>query len=253
MALPRFFLSGPLSEGAPLPMSAADVHHLRNVLRVAPAERFVAVEPDGCAVEMRLERVDASGVLASVLSRLEAPVLPRVTLVQGVCKGEKMDLIVRQAAELGVAEVVPLMTSRVVVRLDAAKAASRRERWERVAQAAAKQSGQTRVPRVASMCELAALPEALGDVRHVLVCWEDATGAGVGGWLGALGARADEPVAVIVGPEGGLSAGEVDMLVGFGAHTVSLGQTILRTETAGTVACALALYELGGLGGRSRV
>lgn len=251
MALPRFFLAAPLSPGAPLPLAAADVHHLRDVLRLAAGERFVAVAPDGHAFELRLERADAEGVRATVVREADrkAP-LPPVTLVQGVCKGEKMDLIVRQAAELGVAAVVPLVTLRTVVRLDAEKARLRRERWRRVAEAAAKQSGRTSVPAVALPCGVADLPTILAGTRHLLVCWEDAAGEGIGEALRALGARPDDGVALVVGPEGGLSAEEVDALVALGARPVSLGATILRTETAATVACALALYELGALGGR---
>jgi len=251
MALPRFFLADAIAEARPLPLTAADVHHLRDVLRMSAGEHLIAVDPAGRSFEVCLTSVGVT-VDGWVVCEIATPQLPHVVLVQGVCKGEKMDLIVRQTAELGVGRVVPLLTSRVVVKLDAAKTAARCERWQRVAQAAAEQSGQSRVAQVAAPCDIVGLQAALADAAHTLVCWEDAHEAGIGETLRSVNASAEDTVAVVVGPEGGFSADEVDSLTRMGAHAVSLGQTILRTETAGTVACALTLYELGGLGGTGR-
>ncbi len=249
MAGHRFFLEAPLVPEGPLALSAEDRHHLRDVLRLTAGDEIVAVEPDGHAWLARLTAVTADEVRAETLGAIEAPRVPRVWLAQGLAKGEKMDLVVRMATELGVERIVPLMTSRSVVRLDERKAAARVERWQRIAEGAAKQAQLARVPEVAALTHVNGLMRALEGAAVVLVAWEDAGGApGIAAAIGAAPA-AGAPVAVVVGPEGGFAAEEVAVLVAQGAQVVSLGDTVLRTETAGVVAPALAIAALGGLGG----
>lgn len=249
MSAHRFFLTGPLGpEG--LALSAEDVHHLRDVLRLAPGDEIIAVGLDGAAALIRLTAVGAEGVRGEIRESVEAPRVPRVWLAQGLAKGEKMDLVVRMATELGCERIVPLMTSRSVVRLDPGKAASRVERWQRIAAGAAKQAQLTRVPEVTALADVAGLMGALASTALVLVAWEDAAGApGIATAIADATLSSDAAVAIVVGPEGGFSAEEVAVLVGQGAQVVSLGDTVLRTETAGVVATALALAARGGLGG----
>lgn len=251
MSAHRFFLAGPLPGSGVLPLKPEDEHHLRTVLRLATGDEIIVVGSDARAALVRLTSV-GEHVEAEYIAEVAAPSLPHVTLVQGICKGEKMDLVVRQATELGVERVVPLQSSRGVVRLDVRKREARRERWQRIAAEAAKQSQQVRVMQVAPVTDLVDIESLLAGVTHTLVCWEESSGAGIGDTLAARGATATDSVAVVVGPEGGFSAEEIDVLVAYGGVPVSLGDTVLRTETAGTVASALALYELGGLGGVSR-
>jgi len=245
----RFFLEGPLPESGSLPLSTADLHHLRDVLRLGLDDSIAAVGDDGSAAIMRLTSVAGESVSAEIVERLPESVVPRVVLVQGLAKGEKMELVIRQATELGIERIVPLSTSRSVVRLDPEKAAGRAERWRRIAAEAAKQSQRTSVPTIANVTGILGLADALDDVSCTLVAWEDADGAaGIGETLAAADLAPRDAVAIVVGPEGGLSSEEVATLVAAGAKVVSLGSTVLRTETAGVVAAALVLYERGGLG-----
>ena len=142
---------------------------------------------------------------------------PQVILLQGLAKGDKMETVIRHATEVGVAAFVPLACARSIVKLDGKKAAAKTERWRAIAKNAAMQSGQARVPEVAT-CTPAA----------------------------------DARIAVVVGPEGGLAEEEVRCFLDCNARArlVTLGPSILRTETAGIVAPALVLYELGGMGNR---
>jgi 16S rRNA (uracil1498-N3)-methyltransferase len=245
----RFFLKGAIPESGALPLSESDLHHLRDVLRLDVGDTIVAVGDDGSSAVVRLTAVTPASAAATVIERLPASVVPRVVLVQGLAKGEKMDTVIRQATELGIERIVPLSTSRSVVRLDPAKAAVRAARWRRVAAEAAKQSQRTSVPEIAELTDILGLKAALAGVACTLVAWEDADGAGgIGETLADAGIAPDAPVAIVVGPEGGFSAEEVATLVAAGAKVVSLGPTVLRTETAGVVAAALVLYERGGLG-----
>jgi 16S rRNA (uracil1498-N3)-methyltransferase len=268
MSLHRFFATGPLPEHAtsdmPLPLDARDVHHLVHVLRIRDTERIILAGTDGREAEVALTHVAADEVRGDV----EEPVVrapgPRVTLLQALTKRERMELVIQKATELGVAEIVPVVTARTIVKLDEGKASRRAERWQRIAEEAAKQSQRAFVPPVREPVRIGDLPALFGRFALVLVPWEEeaASAPGIGEALRAAGIRAAETagagtahaappsVAVVIGPEGGLEQAEVALLVSRGAVTVSLGDTVLRTETAGIVAVALTAYELGGLGNR---
>jgi 16S rRNA (uracil1498-N3)-methyltransferase len=248
MALHRFFAEGPVPAGGPLPLDTPTLHHLRDVLRLAAGDEIVVVG-EGVPFRVRLTAV-GDVVEGERVEQLPAQRLPRVTLVQGLAKGEKMDDVVRQATEIGVSRIVPFAAERSVVKLDPGKAEARAERWRRIAAEAAQQSQRADIPEVAGLRRSSELPVSLsGSV--VLVCWEDAAGTpGIAGALGRIAPSEDTDVAIVVGPEGGLTSAEVRALVAAGATVVSLGETVLRTETAGVVAAAIAIHARGGLGGR---
>lgn len=252
MSAHRFFLVEPLravaGQRVVLPLSPADAHHAVNVLRIKPGEPIEVVEPDASAAwRVRVDTAKDAVIAGEVLERLERLRHPRVTLVQGVTKGEKMDAIVRQAVEVGADEIVPVVTDRSVVKLDERKRRERGERWRRVAKAAAEQSRRFEIPEVRDPASLRDVLPLLAEHDAVVVLWEDAEGAGVSAALESWVLGPDVRVAVVVGPEGGLSAEEVALLEGIGARTASLGHTILRAETAALVALVLTLDGLGGL------
>lgn len=257
MSSHRFFLESMLPEDPgplDLPLSASDLHHALVVLRVAAGMELTVVEPDGSAWRTRVTEVFPDRLSAERLAKVPGASPCRVTLVQGVAKGTKVDLVVEKATELNIEAVVPVLTERSVVRLDHDKRRTRGERWRRVAQAAAKQSQRTSVPAVSDPAPLAEVLPRLAGAAAILVVWEGAaaTGPGIGQALDEAGVSARSNVALVVGPEGGLTSEEVYALEAAGARAVTLGDTVLRSETAGIVAAALCVYELGGLGGRPR-
>lgn len=251
MTLHRFFVSEQAQPGpGALGLSEADAHHLVDVLRLGVGDRIVCVDPAGVAAEVRITSVAHGVVSGERVGVVQSATVPRVWLVQGLAKGEKMDAVVRQATELGVERIVPLASSRSVVKVDGGKAEARRERWERVAREAAKQSQRTSVPEVAPIASVAALAAELGGAALVLVAWEEAADApSIRRAIEDADLSREDVVAVVVGPEGGFSGDEVAEMVASGAKTVWLGPTTLRTETAGVIAAALALSARGGLGG----
>ncbi|MFR7494903.1 MAG: RsmE family RNA methyltransferase [Adlercreutzia sp.] len=179
-------------------------------------------------------------------------------LLQGLAKGDKMETVIRHATEVGVAAFVPLTCARSIVKLDGKKAAAKTERWRAIAKNAAMQSGQARVPEVAEPVSVREAAAMLGQATAVLVCWEEAPETASlreavhDALLATCTPAADARIAVVVGPEGGLAEEEVRCFLGCNARArlVTLGPSILRTETAGIVAPALVLYELGGMGNR---
>ncbi len=253
MAYSRFFLTRPLDTEDPqvaslLPMADDDVHHAVSVLRITESEKIAVVDPSGVAHLVEVAEVSRSGIVGRVVGTLDPVVEPRVSLIQGVSKGERMELCIRMSVEVGVCEVVPVLTARSIVKLEERKRSERGERWRRIARAAAKQSGRMRVPEVRDPEPLSNIGPRLNDYDLVLVAWEETDRGSLREIVEDASLTSDARVAVVVGPEGGLTAAEVEALVAAGAVPFTLGDTILRTETAGVVASALLVYEMGGLG-----
>jgi len=244
MSRPRLFLTAELPVGSPclLPLSLEDSKHVGRVLRVAPGEELDVVAPSGAAWRVRVSNVSRTGVSAEPLEQLPPPWRPSITLIQGVAKGEKMDSIVRQAVEVGAVAIVPVVTSRTVVRLDATKRLDKGQRWRRVAESAAKQAGREAVPPVADPVDFDDAVARLGSYDATIVLWEDAAGTLLSSAVRPLFARDREAsVALVIGPEGGLSADEVARLESVGTITATLGPSIMRTETAAIVALGIAV------------
>lgn len=263
MSLPHFYLqdqviADQLNQDFVLRLARDDAKHAR-VLRLAPGEHIAVV--DAVQDYFECEIVDFSDDLPLVriaghLSGAENR--PSVVLVMGLAKGDKVDEVIRHATELGVSAFIPYAAERSIVKLDRKKAASRTERWRAIAKSAAMQSGQPFIPEVSEPLSLAQVCDALKETTAVLVAWEEAPGTQLiaDALEKALAAQfcpaEDARVAVVVGPEGGLTQHEVDTLcesARFG-FPVTLGESILRAETAGIIAPALVLYELGCLGAR---
>lgn len=256
----RFFLSGEdsgqrgpaLQPGAVVEITGSDAEHMARVLRCVPGDRVVLCDGNGLDYAAELVAVTTARVSARVLSsapsRGEPPVF--LTLLQGVPKADKMDLIVQKAVEAGVSRIVPVFTARTVVAWDEAKAEARRRRWQRIAYEAAKQAQRGRVPEVTRAVALLDVLGTLGEQAdqrgHLIVPWEE---AGAQGLRAVLRGLKPGSVTVLIGPEGGLTPAEVSAAEGHGAHIVTLGPRILRTETAGLVAASIILYEWGDLGG----
>ena len=261
MSLHHFFLDDQVLalESEPcfaLRLSPDDAKHAR-VLRLEPGEHLSVV--DAAQDYFECEVVSAEGdIVVRISQKLDTPDCgPTVVLAQGLAKGDKMDDIVRHATEVGVSAFIPLVCSRSVVKLDAKKAAAKTKRWQAIAHSAAMQAGRTTVPEVAEPVDIARAANMFSEATAVLVCWEECPStstiasalASAFEECGVCDAR-DARIVVVVGPEGGLSASEVEILTsGRRAWPVTLGPSILRTETAGVVAPALVLYECGGMGG----
>ncbi len=256
MSLPHFFLkdqvlSAETNSVFELRLAPDDAKHAK-VLRLQPGEHVAVVDAASDYFECEVATFEGGVLSVSIAQHLDAPERAQVVLVQGLAKGDKMDTIVRHATEVGIAGFVPMICSRSVVKLDAKKAKARGERWEAIAKSAAMQSGRASMPEVSEPITVMQAAQAVAGATAVLVCWEEAP-------LGANFAQAinhalhksatpakDARIAIVIGPEGGLAAEEVQafMDVCENAYAVSLGPSILRTETAGIVAPALALYEL---------
>jgi 16S rRNA (uracil1498-N3)-methyltransferase len=226
---------------------AGETRHLTRVLRLGAGDIVEALDGAGSMLTVRIERVSPRGAEGAVLSRAahRAESSLRLTLAQGIAKGDKMESIIRMATELGATQVVPLATARTVVRMEPGRKGARWTRWQRVAQEAAKQSGRSVVPDIAPPQRLGEWLTARGPEGLLVCLWESAPSPVVPQLPPPPIARAT----LVIGPEGGLEAAEAEALGNAGAIIGSLGSRILRTETAGPVGLALLQTRYGDFGG----
>jgi 16S rRNA (uracil1498-N3)-methyltransferase len=239
---PRFFADGAYAVGDIVELRGADARKLTVVLRARSGDPLEICDSTGRSFAATLEagsdRVRAR--LGAVVDRPREPSVETV-LAQAVPKGAKMDFVVEKATELGVARIVPVLTERTVAE---PAGGSKVERWRRLARAAAQQCGRTRVPEVAEPALWDAVLAAAQPGDLLLFPWELADREPLRERLPSLLAGAHR-VIVLIGPEGGITHAEAERAIAAGAHAVSLGARILRTETAGLAVLGAIAYETG--------
>ena len=240
----RFFIErGEIADGA-VTLSAEDSAHIGRVLRRRVGDSLSLCDGQGMDYE---GVILATGPAVTVRITGQAPSATEptvdVTLYAGLSKGERFEFLVQKAVELGAARVVPVAMSRCVVQLSAKDGAKKQERWQKIAREACKQSGRCQMMAVDAPIAFPALLTALKTHEAAIVPWEDARGYS----LTAFHREHPEirDLAIVIGPEGGMSSDEIARMKDCGCQSVTLGARILRTETAGL--CALsALFCLYG-------
>jgi 16S rRNA (uracil1498-N3)-methyltransferase len=246
----RLFVPAKLLSGGKATVTPADWAYLTTVLRLRAGDALEIFDGAGMRVAAQLSATARELELVGS-PQADAPGAgPRLSLWQGLPKGEKLELVIQKAAELGAAEIVPLECRRSIAKLPAARAAAKLARWRKIAVEAARQCGRADLPEVGEPADIEALCALARGGMPVLVLYEALAGQGeVAGLAAQLDALREAPrLAIAVGPEGGFDPAEIAALVAAGARPARLGRRILRTETAGIVACALWALCAGELG-----
>lgn len=244
--MPAFYLEGPAEVGATVALPKEEARHALRVLRMSVGDGLCALDGRGGRFAAVLESVrgdEAMVRLTEALPSNEPPV--RVTLYQGLPKADKLDFIVQKLTELGAACVVPVKMERCVVKSDAKDGAKRRERLEKIAREAAKQCRRACAPEIAEPLTWKQCFARMESHDLLLVPWEDAQDCTLKGICAGTPRARD--IGIVVGPEGGMSTGEVEALKARGARIVTLGPRILRTETAAVASVAMAMTLWGDL------
>jgi 16S rRNA (uracil1498-N3)-methyltransferase len=233
--------------GNPVTLPKTEAHYVSRVLRLRCGDELQAFDGTGQVYRLRLTTVSAATVQGQLLELLAsgpagAPVL---VLGQALPKGARMDLIVEKCSELGLTTLVPVYTKRTVVREVAKRVPEKLTRWQRIAAAAARQCGRRVLLEVHPPLPLAEFCARYDSAPLKLVCWEAESQRGLRQALMAF--IGQSPLVVLIGPEGGLTAQEVALARAHGFVTVSLGPSILRTETAAIAVTSIIRYHLGEL------
>lgn len=240
--MPRFFLAEIIGDER-FELTGAEARHLQRVMRKGIGDPVEIADGKGRFYQGTILQIDGQRVVGRIDDQVIRDVEPGVRLVlcQALPKGDKMEEIIRKGTEVGVSAFVPFIARRSISRPDAKDAEKKRHRWQRISEEASKQAGRSVIPDISSVTDWAGLGRIIaGD--PALIAWEGEDSRGVRSVLAGLHS---ETIYLIIGPEGGFDPEEVKEGVDGGMLSVSLGPRIMRTETAGPVLAALALYALG--------
>jgi 16S rRNA (uracil1498-N3)-methyltransferase len=238
----RFFVPSQNLLVDPVPLPEEVVHHLGAVLRLSVGEEILLLDGAGRLCLCRLESLGRRAGTARVLEcRQESESVLPIRLLQGLPKGDKMDLVLQKGTELGLSTFTPVLAERSVPSAD--RGEKRRQRWERIIREAAQQSRRVSLPRLDNLVPLADALQTCGEDLRLLL-WEEESRP----LAASIPAAAPRSAVVLVGPEGGFSAAEVALARRAGFMPVSLGPRILRSETAGLAITAILQYLYGDLG-----
>ncbi len=223
---------------------AEDIKHIAKVLRLRVGDKIDISDSVEFEYQTEIISIETAFVKTQILDKQRFAREPklRVTLYQGVPKPGKMDEIIQKSVELGIHEVVPVFTARSIV--DDKKSVDKKaERWQRISAEAVKQCRRGIIPKVKNTMDLSEAVKDFSDFDLLLFPYEDEQEKSIKEVLQSLEQK-PESVAIMIGPEGGFSDEEARTIVSAGGVSVTLGKTILRTETAGPAALAMIMYEL---------
>ena len=223
---------------------AGDLRHMRKVLRLRPGDEVDISDGQTWEYRARIEMLEEDFAELTILDKQSFASEPatEITLYQGIPKQGKMETIIQKCVELGVHRIVPVFMDRTVV-VDRGNFGKKIDRWQKVSAEAVKQCRRGIIPEVSGALRVPQVLAELGDYDLVLIPYENERGTTL---KEVLRAPAQKPrrIAVLIGPEGGFSEAEVAAVLEAGGHSVTLGKTTLRTETAGMAAIAMIMYEL---------
>ena len=229
----HFFVSEEQINGENAYIEGSDVNHIANVLRMKPEEELLISVKGDWDYLCKIVDIETDRVNLKVLESMEQRELPvNITLLQGIPKSDKLEMIIQKAVELGVSEIIPVKTKRVVVKIDEKKVGTKVNRWNAIAESAAKQSKRSIIPKVHEPMSIDNALEIVKDLGVKLIPYENADGIDKTRKI-LDNMDKTKNIAVFIGPEGGFEESEVEMIKNSGFEVITLGKRILRTETAG--------------------
>ena len=250
----KFFTAKDLIQEDKARILGDDVKHIYKVLRLSEGEKVTLNDCAGSEYLAKISLISKQEVELEILEKLDInnESAINITLFQGLPKAQKMDLIVQKGTELGIMEFVPIITDRVDVKLKGEF--KKLDRLNRIALEAAKQSKRSIIPKVLDPISFNEVLERIEELDLVLVPYENAENFGVKSLMKKINEENIDlskikNIGIFIGPEGGIEEEEIIKLKEKGAYIITLGNRILRTETAGFVAASLIQYELSDLGG----
>lgn len=240
----RFFIEPNQIDHTHAVVQGNDVNHITNVLRLKQGEHITLCDGQGQDYICELETLTKEEIHCKIIeqSKSRSELSVKVTLVQGAPKQDKMELIIQKCVELGVYQINPVEMKHSIVKYDDKKVDKKIERWQAIAEAAAKQSKRGIIPMINGFQSWKKTLEWLKAFDHIIIPYEQEEGISKTRKIFS-GLKAEDSVAIVIGPEGGFDAVEIADLVHIGGKTISLGNRILRTETAGLATLAMIVYQ----------
>lgn len=243
----KFFVKTNQIENEEIIINNEDVNHIKNVLRLNIGEKIEisnidTIESYVCEIFEYRNNTVVSKILKKIEDKSESKI--HLNIIQGLPKADKMELIIQKCTELGCKEFTPVALNRCIVKLDGKDEAKKIDRWQKISEVAAKQSKRNIVPKVNRVVKLNNIIELINEYDIIIVAFEEEKENTIKQELQKLDKKADLKIGILIGPEGGLEKEEVELLKNAGAKIVTLGNRILRTETAPIVMSSIIMYEL---------
>lgn len=248
--MPKFFVKQEQVKEEQIEIIGQDVKHIKNVLRkVIEDELIICNSENGNNYLCQISELNEGKIICKIKEKLENNVESniKVTIMQGLPKADKMELIIQKAVELGVNEITPIEMKRCVVKLNGKDASKKMERWQKISEVAAKQCGRNIIPKINNLVTAKNICNTLQEYDIVLLAYENEKEATIKQELKKIketNQNQEIKIAIIIGPEGGIAEEEVNMFKENGAKSITLGKRILRTETVALNVLSIIMYEL---------
>lgn len=241
----RFYVEADCISNDIITITGSDVNHIKNVLRLEKGDWLIACDGDGRDYVSRISEISSEYVRLGVekVQETDTELNNKIVLFQGLPKKDKMEFIIQKAVELGVSEIVPVAMKRCVVKLDSGKAGKKQERWQMIAEAAAKQSGRGIIPKVHKPVSLKEAFDIARSLEYNMIPYELQDGIEKSREI-VYEACSKSSVGIFIGPEGGYEQEEVEKAVELGIRPVTLGKRVLRTETAGMALLSIMMFQM---------
>ena len=242
----NFFIDSGNIDGENAYVTGSDVNHIKNVLRMKESDEIKLSAGDELVYTAVISEFLPDRIVCRIIDceggRSELPA--KIILFQGLPKKDKMELIIQKAVELGVSEIVPVMMKRTIVKLeDNKKEQKKLERWRTISLTAAKQSGRAIVPEVSDFITFNEAVKRAEGLEYNLIPYENEKGMDKAREL-IKEVKNKKSIGIFIGPEGGISEDELELALNVGAKPISLGNRILRTETAGLALVSVIAFEI---------
>lgn len=240
----RFFVPSENINDNSIIINGTDVNHIKNVLRYRIGDTLNISDSSGTEYVCTITSLSDDYIELGIDEKLacDTELGLKLVLFQGLPKKDKMEFIIQKAVELGVTEIYPVNNERSVVKLDDKKSSQKAERWNKISEAAAKQSGRMIVPVVHEPVSYNEALSIAGELDYVMIPYENAEGVSYSAECISEAVKTNS-VGVFIGPEGGFAASEIEKAEAIGAKVISLGKRILRTETAGLTVFSVLMFE----------
>ena len=249
--MPKFFVKDDQIKNNKIEIIDEDVNHIVNVLRCKIGENLNIANIDtGKNYESEIEKIDKNSVICKIKREIESSSESNINIdiLQGLPKADKMELIIQKSTELGAKEITPVNMERCIVKINAKDESKKINRWQKIAEVAAKQSRRDIIPKVNNIINLKDLEKKESNYDCILVAYEKEESNTFKNELiklkEVLKVKKNINIAVVIGPEGGFAESEIENLTNIGCKIITLGKRILRTETVALVMTSIILYEL---------
>ena len=242
----KFFVNSEQISDKCVEINGSDVNHIVNVLRLDIGNKIIVCDKQkSISYIVKIKEISQEKVIGQITEKIESTTETgiNIDLYQGLPKADKMEYIIQKTTEIGVKRIFPVAFERCIVKIDGKSAPKKLERWQKIAEVAAKQSKRDVVPKIENIINLENICQNIYKYDIILIAYENEGKINLKKELRNLNKNENLSIGVVVGPEGGFSESEVQKLVDSGAKCISLGKRILRTETAPIVVIANIIYE----------